>query len=58
MKPSDRLLPDGRLRSEALGRVKAAQHERRTVIQWTGEHWVVVRLPLMRPQVDAAPPDS
>lgn len=46
MKPWDKLLPDGRIESGALGRVKDKQHERRSVIQWTERRWVVVRLPI------------
>jgi hypothetical protein len=45
MKPWDRMLPDGQIESDALGRVKSNQHVRRSVIQWTGGRWVVVRLP-------------
>ena len=53
MKPWDRILPDGQIESQALGRVKANQHERRSVIQWTEGRWVVVRLPLGIDGVDA-----
>jgi hypothetical protein len=53
MKPWDRMLPDGQIESDAHGRVKTNQHERRTVIQWTGGRWVVVRLPIATDGVDA-----
>jgi len=53
MKPWDRMLPDGQIESEALGRVKGNQHERRSVIQWTEGRWVVVRLPIETDGVDA-----
>lgn len=53
MKPWDKMLPDGRIESEALGRVKTNQHERRSVIQWTGGRWVVVRLALQTDGLDA-----
>ena len=43
MKPSDTLMADGRLFSGALGRVKINQHERRVVVEWRGDAWVVVR---------------
>ena len=43
MKPTDTLLSDGRIRSEALGRIKDNQHEQRVVVEWVEDHWVVVR---------------
>ncbi len=46
MKPSDALLPDGRIESGALGRVKHNQHEKRYAIRWDGVRWVVIRSPL------------
>jgi hypothetical protein len=53
MKPWDRMLPDGQIQSGAHGRVKSNQHERRSVIQWTEDRWVVVRLPIYTDGVDA-----
>jgi hypothetical protein len=53
MKPWDRMLPDGQIESDALGRVKTNQHERRSVIQWTDGRWVVVRCPIATDGADA-----
>ena len=54
MKPWDRILPDGQIESDALGRVKSNQHERRWVIQWTEGRWIVVRLPIATDGVHAS----
>jgi hypothetical protein len=43
MKPTDTLLHDGTIRSEALGRIKDNQHEQRVVVEWVEDRWVVVR---------------
>lgn len=51
MKPHDRLLDNGALHSGALGRIKAEQHHHKVVVEWTGEHWIVRRVP--NPRVDA-----
>ena len=52
MKPWDTLLPGGQIKSEALGRVRGNQHERRSVIRWTEVRGVVVRLPIVTDGVD------
>lgn len=43
MKPTDSIGDDGLLYSGALGAVKAVQHERRVIVEWTGDEWRRVR---------------
>lgn len=43
LKPSDTVLDDGRLVSNALGRIKHFQHEHRVIVRWVVDSWVVVR---------------
>ena len=43
LKPSDRLMPDGRIYSGGLNRVKDNQHEHRVVLRWEGNTWQVAR---------------
>ena len=58
LKPTDSLLPDGTIRSEALGRVKDNQHEHRVVVQWVEDRWVVVRRRLVPADGGTASADS
>lgn len=45
LKQSDTLLANGLLYSGGLGRVKAEQHDDKIVVEWTGDDWVVRRVP-------------
>lgn len=43
LKPSDRMMPDGRIYSGGLNKVKDNQHEHRVVLRWDGAAWQVAR---------------
>jgi hypothetical protein len=55
MKPWERMLPNGQIKSGAHGRLKSNQHERRWVIRWTEGRLVVIRLPIETEGVHATP---